>query len=178
MIEYLRDILSKSKPGDQYGKLLQTLSFNLFDPLLSIFEVWKVFIYRKLCSPVCRWFYIHRSCEFLHRVQFYHLHFVFFNSRSSNHNSHFHCNCLVLIQFICAGRWKCGIKTRCSVCFYRRFKDYISFISMWHLFVCPPCRFQRSWIHLGNLGVKLNSLLSFFFFFFFFTGNWFCRGYG
>ena len=77
MVEYLRETVSKSKPGDKYGKLLQPLSLNPDDPLLSITKLWKIFD-RKLCPPACRWFYIHWSCKFLHCVCFYHVPFFIF----------------------------------------------------------------------------------------------------
>jgi len=87
----------------------------------------------------------------------YHIHFFIFNSRTSYRNAQFPCNCSVLICFRCAGRRKCGIKTRCSVCFYRRIKDYISFISTWHLFVFHIVSFYL----LGNSGIKLKWLQRF-----------------
>jgi hypothetical protein len=88
MVEYLRKRLSESKPGDKYGKLLQPLSNHWHTLILSMLEVWWVFFCRKLCPPVCRWFYIHWPCKFLQRVHSYIIFILFFNSRW-NHNSNF-----------------------------------------------------------------------------------------
>lgn len=37
MIEYLRDIVSKSKAGDKYGKFQESLSLHFSNTLLAIF---------------------------------------------------------------------------------------------------------------------------------------------
>lgn len=68
------------------------------------------------------------------------------------------------ISYGFAGWWKCGIKARCSVCFYRWIKDHISFISNKLFFILVSDFLFFEAFLLQN--VRLTNIIC--------TGNRFC----
>lgn len=54
MIGYLRDLVSKSKAGDKYGKFVTKLFFFTLHSVLSMLDHLKISYCRKLCSSICR----------------------------------------------------------------------------------------------------------------------------
>ena len=60
MIGYLRDLISKTKKGEKYGKFVSSLFFAV---VMTAFQYWKLSFPRKLRTPICGWLHLHWSCK-------------------------------------------------------------------------------------------------------------------